>query len=125
MPRALSLALLAAALCAAAPPAFARPAATIPAPFRGIWNGTVLPCSPSASDDTRLELTARRVNFYESGGTVSRVTRVDARTIRIVGRLSGEGETFTARYPFRLSADGRQLTDITQPEHFVRHRCRG
>ena len=123
MPRA-ALPLLAAALCAAAAPALARPA-TIPAPFRGVWNGTVLPCSPSSYDDTRLEITARRVNFYESGGTVSRVTRIDARTIRIVGRLSGEGETFTARYTFRLSADGRQLTDITQPEHFVRHRCRG
>ncbi len=50
------------------------------------------------------------------------------REIAIAARLTGEGETWTDITTFRLSEDGRTLTDASVPgeeQPFVRTRCPG
>ena len=121
----LTIALAAATLCAAAAQVAAAPRPprpTFPAAFQGEWNGSLRQCYGN-TDDTRLTIAPRRITFYESSGTLRTLTRVNATTIRIVSAMSGEGETYTSRFTFRVSAHGRTLTDISGAEPFVRYRC--
>ena len=121
MPRRLALALL--ALLTAASTAAARPPApAVPPEFRGEWNAVPAACG-RGTDDSQLRITARRLQFYESGGPVIAVRRLDRRTVRLTGRMTGEGETHVAAWAFRLSEGGRRLTDITSGGDFTRFRC--
>jgi hypothetical protein len=118
----LALALL---LLSLAGPATARPAPVMPAPFRGEWASDRASCGNDASD-SRLHITAREVMFYESGGPVRAVQRLDARTVRVRLLATDDmGERGAASYTFRLSADGRRLTNLTDGSGVPRIRCPG
>ena len=121
MPRRLALALL--ALLTAASTAAARPPApAVPPEFRGEWNAAPDACG-RGTNDSQLRISASRLQFYESGGPVIAVRRLDRRTVRLTGRMTGEGETSVAAWTFRLSPDGRRLTDISSGGDFTRFRC--
>jgi len=94
-------------------------AGTIPARFRGEWNTDAAACG-SGSNDSRLVIAADTIRFYESSGPVQSAS-VDDNELTVVARLTGEGETRDATYRFRLSADGRTLTDADSG--LARQRC--
>ena len=65
-------------------------AATIPARFHGVWDVADGTCM--AASDLRLEIAARDIGFYESHGTLLRVTE-DANGAAILAlAMEGEGE---------------------------------
>ena len=94
-------------------------AGTIPARFHGEWNTDAAACG-SGSNDSRLVIAADTIRFYESSGPVQSAS-VDDNELTVVVRLTGEGETRDATYRFRLSADGRTLTDADSG--LARQRC--
>lgn len=94
-------------------------AGTIPARFRGEWNTDAAACG-SGSNESRLVIAADTIRFYESSGPVQSAS-VDDNELTVVARLTGEGETRDATYRFRLSADGRTLTDADSG--LARQRC--
>ena len=65
-------------------------------------------------------IAADTIRFYESSGPVQSAS-VDDNELTVVVRLTGEGETRDATYRFRLSADGRTLTDADSG--LARQRC--
>lgn len=93
----------------------------IPPRFRGEWNRVPADCG-TGLNDSRLMLSSDRVAFYESGGPVASVTHHGDDEIGVAVELAGEGQCWTAHYRFRLSDDGRTLTDIGSGG-LVRHRC--
>ena len=93
--------------------------ATIPASFQGEWNTDAAACG-SGSNESRLVIAADTMRFYESSGPVQSAS-VDGNELTVVVRLTGEGETREATYRFRLSADGRTLTDADSA--LARQRC--
>jgi len=90
------------------PPAPA-PVATVPARFRGEWDGTREHCG--APGDLHLALAADRVVFHESGGPVLQASE-HGDDLELVAQLSGEGESWEARYHFRLADGGQRLIDL-------------
>jgi hypothetical protein len=92
--------------------------ATIPTPFVGRYAGTAAACG--SPDELQLTLAADRVDFWESSGVVT-VAAVDGDVLSVTGSFTGEGETRSATYRFRLSADGATLTDVDHGA--VRVRC--
>lgn len=105
-----------------APP---RPSAaaeiTMPDAFRGEWASSAAECGSAA--EGRLRIGRDAITFYESEGAVTRVVMQDPREASVELRLSGEGETWTDARRFRLSEDGRTLTDLSGPTPFPRIRC--
>lgn len=103
------------------PPAKEAPpsSAGIPDRFQGRYALDDKACT-QPGHESRLILSADRIQFHESSGPVEQV-HVAGDTLHVVARLTGEGETRQATYGFALSADGRQLRDV---EHgLVRVRC--
>ena len=101
--------------------------AAVPAAFIGEWNSDPKDCGKGHGEGT-LTIEAHRIFFYESGGPVEAVTLKEPRLIQIAAKLTGEGETWTDVTSFRLSADGKTLTDASVPgeeQPFVRTRCPG
>lgn len=99
--------------------------AAVPAAFIGEWNSDPKDCGKGHGEGT-LTIEAHRIFFYESGGPVEAVTLKEPRLIQIAAKLTGEGETWTDVTSFRLSADGKTLTDASVPGEerpFVRVRC--
>jgi hypothetical protein len=82
----------------------------VPAAFHGVWAATVADCTPPA--ETRLEISATRVNFYESSGDVAQVEATGDNEILIVVPLSGEGAQSRRSFRYRLLADGARLFDV-------------
>lgn len=95
--------------------------AVIPPGFRGEWNRTLADCR-SGPPESRLVLWADRVVFGESAGPVQSVTRPHDDEVGIAVDLSDEGRRWTAHHRFRLSGDGRRLTDIGSGGR-IRYRC--
>lgn len=129
-PAPLVAALLVAVLALPGAASARRPAApVVPAPFRGLWASGVCP----GPDDMQLTVTAHQVMYYASGGPVRAVRRLGPRTVRLtVDVTSGEGELGVVgppvvdrqRITFRLSPDGRQLTNLTLSPDDAKTRCR-
>jgi hypothetical protein len=110
-----------------APPA--APASTpatrtdiIPPRFRGEWNRVPADCG-SGRNDSRLVLSADRVRFHESSGRVVSVALHGGNEVGIAVEMTGEGDRWTAHYRFRLSENGRELTDVGNGSGWVRQRC--
>lgn len=113
-----------AALCLAAcgeplpPDQSASPAAapeptrltTVPAAFHGVWAATIEECKAPA--ETRLEIGADRLNFYESSGPVASVETSDPSEILITVALTGEGALSRRTFRYRLLDDGQALFDV-------------
>jgi hypothetical protein len=109
---------------APAPPVNDVPAAdatTVPARFVGEWAIDAAACT-SPGHESQLGITTDRIAFHESSGTIQSVAGDDS-NLTLVARLTGEGETREATYRFRLSADGRTLTDIGSGTGMARQRC--
>lgn len=97
---------------------------TIPAQFQGKWDLDVESCSSPVRPEGRLDISADRVEFYESGGPVRNVVTHSNSDIELSIELSGEGETWISDKYFRLSEDQNSLTDLTNGNPgFVRYRC--
>jgi len=82
----------------------------IPATFRGVWAATEADCEKPA--ETRLEITADRLRFYESSGPVASVEATGPDEIRIAVPLSGEGATAQRTFRYRLIKGGNVLFDV-------------
>jgi hypothetical protein len=96
---------------------------TIPAQFQGKWDSDLQSCNSRASEG-RLDISADRVQFYESGGPVQKVVTYGNSDIELSIELSGEGQTWISDNYFRLSDNQNSLTDLTRGEPgFVRYRC--
>ena len=91
----------------------------VPAAFRGLWAATPDDCAKPA--ETRLEVGADHLTFYESRGPVAAVEATGPDEIRIALSLSGEGETRQATYRYRLIQDGAALFDVRSG--LTRYRC--
>jgi hypothetical protein len=102
--------------------AAAERVASVPGPFQGEWMADLKGCG-SKSDDSRLEIGADRIRFYESSGPIRAVVVQGDRELALIVELSGEGERWLSFSHFRLSEDGKSLTDVSSEPAFVRHRC--
>lgn len=101
-------------------PTAATPASiTIPVRFHGTWAADSEACA-DGGDTTHLVIRASTVEFYESIGQVTAVEAGDGE-INAALELTGEGQTWEDRYGFRISEDGRTLTDTGSG--LVRVRC--
>jgi len=102
--------------CLAAP---ATP--SVPRAFQGEWNMRAADCGTSLNDSV-LRLRAHHVNYFESAGPV-RAAVARGRELALIAELSGEGETRLHVAQFRLSRDGRTLTDVGSTPPLLRYRC--
>jgi hypothetical protein len=91
----------------------------IPTAFQGVWAATAADCTKPA--ETRLEITADHLRFYESSGPVASVEATGPDEIRIVVSLSGEGAAAQRSFRYRLIDGGTALFDVRNG--LERHRC--
>lgn len=84
--------------------------AAVPPPFHGVWAATAEDCDKPA--ETRLEISADRLRFYESSGPVASVDASDPSEILITVALSGEGALSRRTFRYRLIDDGQALFDV-------------
>ena len=83
---------------------------TVPAAFQGVWAATLKDCDVPA--ETRLEIAADHLRFYESSGPVASVEATGATEILVVVSLSGEGANSRRSFRYRLLGDGDRLFDV-------------
>lgn len=96
--------------------------ATVPDRFRGKWTGRRDKCGIPAEGS--LAIYADRMDFYGSRGRVLAVKVVSEREVEVTLESSAEGQVWRSMRRFRLSEDGRSLTDVTEPKYqTVRVRC--
>lgn len=108
-----------------APPVLAAPAGP-PAAFQGWWVGQEAACSAWA-DDSQVVVGAHHIRFYAGEGPITGVERRGRREIVIHALMqSGEDDPKEAMsFRFRLSPDGRRLTEVGEDNTFDRKRCHG
>ena len=95
----------------------------VPSQFRGEWNVDLSACGTDTSD-TRLQIGADSIRFWESEGPVTEIKRHGVSEFTATVRLSGEGESWNERLHFRLSPDGKTLIDLRpDSDGFSRKRC--
>lgn len=95
----------------------------VPERFVGAWASSPASCG-SDVDDLALRLAPRHIYYWESDGPV-RSVEMRGDEIALIVELSGGGETWLAAAKFKLSSDGRMLTDNTGApgNKIVRYRC--
>lgn len=109
--------------CMATSPAVAATRqASVPSQFHGEWNIDIKDCGTSLND-SRLRIGPTRIRHYESVDNVLAVVVEGRREIAMIAKSSGEGDTRLATLQYKLSADGRRLTDIRNEQPVVRYRC--
>ena len=119
--------LLAAGLGMVAAQASAR-TVSIPVRFQGEYDSALRYCGTGLSD-MRLRISATKIRFYESEGTVKSILTQANGELTIMAEYNGEGETWTDVDQFALSRDGRQLTvrnpsnEQTAQQSSIRIRC--
>jgi hypothetical protein len=91
----------------------------IPAAFQGRWASTQADCEKHS--ETRLEIGADSMRFYESVGAVSSVKAVGPDEIHIVVALTGEGSSSQRSFRYRLLDGGSSLFDVRNG--LQRQRC--
>jgi hypothetical protein len=91
----------------------------IPVAFQGRWAATQADCDKHS--ETRLEITADTMRFYESSGAVSSVKAIGPDEIHIIVALSGEGSASQRSFRYRLLDGGSQLFDVRNG--LQRQRC--
>ncbi len=96
-----------------------RSAVEVPARFHGIYAEAAERCVPG--DESGLQVESDRLVFHESAGPLVQAA-AEGDVLRVVVRLTGEGETRDVRYVFRLEGGGQTLVDATTL--FRRTRCR-
>ena len=116
--------ILAIGLLAPAPASTADDVA-VPERFVGTWASSPASCG-SGADDLVLRLASRHISYWESQGPIRSVI-VRGDEIALIAALSGERETWLATARFKLSPNGRMLTDSISisGKEIVRYRCSG
>lgn len=82
----------------------------LPAAFLGKWDAPPKPCSTPYRSDMQLDITARELAFFESGGNIKNVKITGPRDVTAEVAMSGEGETWEKSLHMTLSDDGKTLT---------------
>ena len=102
------------------PQALAVP--VVPSSFRGEWNETLEDCGTAS--EGRLVITADRIDFPASRGPITSVAPENASEIWILAELArDQGRCWEALYRYRLSPDGKALTDTGDEFGTTRYRC--
>lgn len=105
----------------AAPPVSAA-TTPVPAAFQDLWAGAGKSCRPGA-DSSQLRFTADRMRYFRVDAPILKLQRRGAREIVLETDFL-MGDVYERRtFRFRLSADGRQLTEIGPVGSTVRKRC--
>ncbi len=94
----------------------------IPTQFQGEWNMNLDGCGSPLSDG-RLIIEPKKLQFYESTGTVSEVMVTGTAGLTVTSEYFAEGDTFTETDSFELSGDSSTLTHLETDA--VRYRCSG
>ena len=79
----------------------------IPARFLGVWDSVEGNCT--ATSDLRMDVRPREIEFYESLGTVEKVTVESPQAALITLDMAGEGETWQVTNRFVLIEGGARL----------------
>lgn len=93
----------------------------VPRKFQGEWNMKLSDCGTSLNDSV-LYLQRSIIRYYESVGPVH-ATVTKGFELALIAELSGEGETRVHAAQYRLSRDGRTLTDMSGTPALKRYRC--
>lgn len=96
-------------------------AARIPARFQGEWQRDH-PAACGTADEGRLLVGPESIRFHESVGALQAL-HADHERLDVALQLRGEGQVWEATYRFRLSDQGRRLTDLSSGNGMVRLRC--
>ena len=107
--------------CAAVPVLGADLLVRVPVQFQGRWDANVHLCGRGG--DSQLEIRANEISFFESAGPIKAIVAQGTNDLALIAELSGEGQTYLSARHFQLSEDEQELADISNPTHFVRHRC--
>lgn len=94
--------------------------ASIPGRFQGEWQRDRGACGRAG--EGRLLIGPATVRFHQGRGRLQALHAEDGR-LDLALQLHGEGRTWEATYRFRLSDDGRRLTDLSSGNGLVRLRC--
>lgn len=96
---------------------------SVPVQFQGEWNSILKQCGTHLND-SRLIISADRIQFYESSGPIKAVVTEGKLELAVNAKLSGEGENWLSYSQFSLSPDLAKLTDVTnEGSKLVRYRC--
>lgn len=95
---------------------------SIPPQFQGEWNIDISDCGTDLND-SRLRIERKQIRHYESRDLVQAVVTDGRREIALITHSRGEGAARLSTLQYRLSADGRRLTDIRNEQELVRYRC--
>jgi hypothetical protein len=85
---------------------------TIPEQFHGVWAGSESDCALGFPESI-LTIGAKQVDFYASRSRVLSIAVDGEMELAVLLEASGEGESWLATWQFRLSPDGKELTDMT------------
>ena len=99
-------------------------AEAIPMRFRGVWDYVEGACDEAS--DLRMEISPRRIVFYESVGDVTAVDVANDNSITVQMSLSGEGETWNEELRLELESGGDRLVPTiigADGEAMPRKRC--
>lgn len=99
-----------------------KPYQEVPQAFQGVWQADLEQCGSQVSE-TRLEISPKQIQFYESQGPIQEVVSDGQTTLKVKVELSGEGETWLTEREFQLSDDQNTLTAIGGDTPLVRYRC--
>jgi hypothetical protein len=96
---------------------------TIPERWHGEWNEDRSACGTD-SNDSRLALSADRIEFWESFGLVRGAFTNGPLEILIVADMAGEGLTWLGSSHFRMAGSGDSIAmDTGDGRQFIRYRC--
>ena len=85
-------------------------AAEIPAAIQGRWGLVAADCEPGRSDAKGLlEITANKLDFYESVGTLDDIKELDETRIRAVFDFIGEGQEWERDVTLEVQEGGTVL----------------
>ena len=88
-------------------------AESIPEQYLGTWAASSSECAREKLAESRLSISADRIEFYASIGRVLSVGIDGESDLAVLLESNGEGYTWLSAMQFRLSSDAQSLTDLT------------
>lgn len=98
----------------------------IPVDFHGTWVTDLRACN-ATNDVPTIEISEKRIAFWESSGTAIAVVTKEGNELALIMDMRGEGSEWLGLMHFKLSDDKTVLTfiDVDDPdEQFLRYRCK-
>jgi hypothetical protein len=105
------------------------PMNAIPAALRGRWGMVKNDCTSTHGDAKGLlEISSGKLTFYESRGTLGKVSEIEPTRIRAMYNFEGEGQTWQRDMILEVQDGGQSLirmeySDATTPESYHYSRC--